>query len=129
MQTILDMALGELSYVERLVKEIRSPQRIDSIILITLFMIVVPIALMNLLIGVAVGDIEAIKNQAEIRLLTNQVCEMTSLPINNQLFYKTHTRTHTIFEDNLYTHIPNFNTKSCYDAQNELQHFRQKIWN
>ena len=66
---------------------------------------------MNLLIGVAVGDIEAIKNQAEIRLLTNQVCDMTSLPINNQLFYKTHT-THTIFEDNLYTHIPNFKIQS-----------------
>ena len=122
------MALGELSYVERFVTDNNSPLRVDRIILITLFMIVVPIALMNLLIGVAVGDIDAIKNQAEIRLLTNQVCDMTSLPINNQLFYKTHT-THTIFGDNLYTHIPNFNTKSCYDAQNELQHFRQRIWN
>ena len=128
MTTILDMALGELSYVERFVTDNSSPLREDSIILITLFMVVVPIALMNLLIGVAVGDIEAIKNQAEIRLLTNQVCDMTSLPINNQLFYKTHT-THTIFEDNMYTHIPNFNTKSCYDAENELQHFRQRIWN
>ena len=71
------MALGELSYVERFVTDNNSPLRVDSIILITLFMIVVPIALMNLLIGVAVGDIEAIKNQAEIRLLTNQVCDMT----------------------------------------------------
>ena len=71
------MALGELSYVERFVTDNSSPLRIDSIILITLFMVVVPIALMNLLIGVAVGDIEAIKNQAEIRLLTNQVCDMT----------------------------------------------------
>ena len=91
MTTILDMALGELSYVERFVTDNSSPLGIDSIILITLFMVVVPIALMNLLIGVAVGDIEAIKNQAEIRLLTNQVCDMACLffitLLSSLLFY------------------------------------------
>lgn len=74
MSTVLDMALGELNYVDRFVTGNTGPLRIDGLVLITLFMVCVPIALMNLLIGVAVGDIEAIKNQAEIRLLTNQVC-------------------------------------------------------
>ncbi|KAL4239818.1 hypothetical protein ACF0H5_000620 [Mactra antiquata] len=65
--TVLAMTLGEINFVDVYVERDNSPFIIDSYIIVTLFMIVMPIALMNLLIGVAVGDIDKIQKQAYIK--------------------------------------------------------------
>lgn len=67
------MALGELSFVEEFIENNTGPFRVDNLILISVFMIVMPIALMNLLIGVAVGDIDAIKSESAIMLIALRV--------------------------------------------------------
>jgi len=71
--SVFDMALGELNYVDRFVISDTQPFRIDNLIIFTIFMVIVPISLMNLLIGVAVGDIDAIQSQAKMKLVTLRV--------------------------------------------------------
>ena len=50
--TVLAMTLGEIGFVETFVESDNYPFTIDSYILITLFMIIMPIALMNLLVSI-----------------------------------------------------------------------------
>ena len=71
--SVFDMALGGLNYVDRFVISDIKPFRIDNLIIFTIFMVIVPISLMNLLIGVAVGDIDAIQSQAKMKLVTLRV--------------------------------------------------------
>lgn len=71
--TVMDMALGELSYIERALQENAGPFQNDNLILMTLFMILISISLINLLIGVAVGDIDAIKSDANIMVIALRV--------------------------------------------------------
>ncbi|XP_060576349.1 transient receptor potential cation channel subfamily A member 1-like [Ruditapes philippinarum] len=65
--TVLAMTLGEINFVDVYVEQDNSPFTVDAYIIVTLFMIIMPIALMNLLIGVAVGDIDKIQKQAYIK--------------------------------------------------------------
>ncbi|XP_053379727.1 transient receptor potential cation channel subfamily A member 1-like [Mercenaria mercenaria] len=65
--TVLAMTLGEINFVDVYVEQDNSPFTADAYIIVTMFMIVMPIALMNLLIGVAVGDIDKIQKQAYIK--------------------------------------------------------------
>ncbi|XP_052775475.1 transient receptor potential cation channel subfamily A member 1-like [Mya arenaria] len=65
--TVLSMTLGEIGFVETFVESNNSPFTVDSYIILILFVIVMPIALMNLLIGIAVGDIDKIQKQAYIK--------------------------------------------------------------
>ncbi|XP_067935402.1 transient receptor potential cation channel subfamily A member 1-like isoform X2 [Watersipora subatra] len=69
----MNMALGELSFVDRFVISNTGPFRGDNFVLITIFMVVVPIALVNLLIGVAVGDIDLVKSKATLRFISLNV--------------------------------------------------------
>ena len=69
------MALGELDFVERFIDTNTGPFYVDNLLLIGLFMIIMPIALMNLLIGVAVGDIDAIKNDSTFRRIMLRVSD------------------------------------------------------
>lgn len=67
------MALGEISFVDRFIATNTGPFQLDNLIIISIFMAVIPIALMNLLIGIAVGDIDAIKADSTIRLIALRV--------------------------------------------------------
>jgi len=67
------MALGGLNYVDRFDISDTEPLRIDNLLIFTIFMVIVPISLMNLLIGVAVGDIDAIQSQAKMKLVSLRV--------------------------------------------------------
>lgn len=59
------------------------PEKIKTIFLINyttaLFMILMPILLMNLLIGLAVGDIESVRRNAQLKRLAMQVVLHTEL--------------------------------------------------
>ncbi|KAK3091697.1 hypothetical protein FSP39_021951 [Pinctada imbricata] len=71
--TVVAMMLGELNYITNFVMSDTSPFLIDNYFLILSFMITIPLALMNLLIGIAVGDIEKIQKQAYIKRLGIQL--------------------------------------------------------
>ena len=73
------MALGELKFLDRLIYSDIRPFVADNLFIMGLFMIMVPIALINLLIGVAVGDIESIRNMASMNQLKLKVSHMLHL--------------------------------------------------
>ncbi|KAK3090273.1 hypothetical protein FSP39_010553 [Pinctada imbricata] len=73
---VFAMTLGELNYIDTFVTSDNSPFTTDNYILVTIFMFVMPIALMNLLIGVAVGDIEKIQKQAYLTKIKIQVSDL-----------------------------------------------------
>ena len=49
------------------------PDPISAFIILGLFMVLMPILLMNLLIGLAVGDIESVRRNAQLKRLAMQV--------------------------------------------------------
>jgi transient receptor potential cation channel subfamily A protein 1 len=49
------------------------PHPISSFLMLGIFMVLMPILLMNLLIGLAVGDIESVRRNAQLKRLAMQV--------------------------------------------------------
>ena len=49
------------------------PYPIPAFLILGLFMVLMPILLMNLLIGLAVGDIESVRRNAQLKRLAMQV--------------------------------------------------------
>ena len=52
MLTVLAMTLGEMNYVDVFVESDNFPFTIDSYIVVGIFMLMMPIALVNLLVGI-----------------------------------------------------------------------------
>lgn len=50
------------------------PFPLPAFLILGLFMVLMPILLMNLLIGLAVGDIESVRRNAQLKRLAMQVC-------------------------------------------------------
>ncbi|XP_039436937.1 transient receptor potential cation channel subfamily A member 1-like isoform X2 [Culex pipiens pallens] len=76
------MMLGEMDFLGTYVQPYYSselPYPIPSFIILSLFMILMPILLMNLLIGLAVGDIESVRRNAQLKRLAMQVVLHTEL--------------------------------------------------
>ncbi|XP_074605773.1 transient receptor potential cation channel subfamily A member 1-like isoform X1 [Acropora palmata] len=69
---VLNMMIGELEYNTFFVDKSLFIPDITRFIF-TIFCILMPIVFMNLLIGLAVGDIESIQKNAELRLLAVQI--------------------------------------------------------
>lgn len=74
------MMLGELDFVGTYVQpyyksetETNLPFPIPTFFILVLFMVFMPILLMNLLIGLAVGDIESVRRNAQLKRLAMQV--------------------------------------------------------
>jgi transient receptor potential cation channel subfamily A protein 1 len=79
------MMLGEIDFFEIYVKPHNTdmsgvvqdrpklPFAVPSFVMLGLFMILMPILLMNLLIGLAVGDIESVRRNAQLKRLAMQV--------------------------------------------------------
>ena len=65
------MTMGELDYSKIITailnKKVGYPDRILAILFFIMFLIVMPLVFMNLLLGLAVGDIENIRNKADIK--------------------------------------------------------------
>ncbi|XP_055535400.1 transient receptor potential cation channel subfamily A member 1 isoform X2 [Wyeomyia smithii] len=70
------MMLGEIDFIGTYVQPFYNselPFPIPSFVILSLFMILMPILLMNLLIGLAVGDIESVRRNAQLKRLAMQV--------------------------------------------------------
>ena len=72
------MMLGELEYERSYLENIRE-QHFGNInlIMLLLFAIIMPILLMNLLVGLAIGDLMQIRQNARLKRLAMQVCVFT----------------------------------------------------
>ncbi|XP_055621536.1 transient receptor potential cation channel subfamily A member 1 isoform X2 [Toxorhynchites rutilus septentrionalis] len=76
------MMLGEMDFLGTYVQPYYSeelPFPIPSFVILSIFMILMPILLMNLLIGLAVGDIESVRRNAQLKRLAMQVVLHTEL--------------------------------------------------
>uniref|UniRef100_A0A182J6U6 Ion transport domain-containing protein n=1 Tax=Anopheles atroparvus TaxID=41427 RepID=A0A182J6U6_ANOAO len=76
------MMLGEMDFVGTYVQPFHVgdlPFPLPSFVILCLFMILMPILLMNLLIGLAVGDIESVRRNAQLKRLAMQVVLHTEL--------------------------------------------------
>lgn len=80
------MMLGEIDFLGTYVRpyylneEGRSlPFPIPAFLILGLFMVLMPILLMNLLIGLAVGDIESVRRNAQLKRLAMQVSNKNEL--------------------------------------------------
>ncbi|KAH8370269.1 hypothetical protein KR093_002845 [Drosophila rubida] len=76
------MMLGELDFVGTYVttyyrEQLKVPM--TSFLILSVFMVLMPILLMNLLIGLAVGDIESVRRNAQLKRLAMQVVLHTEL--------------------------------------------------
>ena len=76
------MMLGEMDFVGTYVQPFHNEQLlfpVPAFVILALFMILMPILLMNLLIGLAVGDIESVRRNAQLKRLAMQVVLHTEL--------------------------------------------------
>ncbi|CAH1647463.1 unnamed protein product [Spodoptera littoralis] len=80
------MMLGELDFVGTYVQpyyksetDILLPFPMPTFFILGIFMVLMPILLMNLLIGLAVGDIESVRRNAQLKRLAMQVVLHTEL--------------------------------------------------
>ncbi|XP_063697805.1 transient receptor potential cation channel subfamily A member 1 [Culicoides brevitarsis] len=76
------MMLGEIDFIGTYVQPYyleELPFPIPSFIILCIFMILMPILLMNLLIGLAVGDIESVRHNAKLKRLAMQVVLYTEI--------------------------------------------------
>lgn len=73
------MMLGEIDFLGTYVRpyqfeeETMLPYPVPTFLLLGVFMVLMPILLMNLLIGLAVGDIESVRRNAQLKRLAMQV--------------------------------------------------------
>jgi transient receptor potential cation channel subfamily A member 1 len=74
------MMLGEIDFVGTYVQpyyksetDVVLPFPISTFCVLGMFMVLMPILLMNLLIGLAVGDIESVRRNAQLKRLAMQV--------------------------------------------------------
>lgn len=74
------MMLGEIDFVGTYVTPLYKKSSetfllypITTFIILALFMVLIPVLLMNLLIGLAVGDIESVRRNAQLKRLAMQV--------------------------------------------------------
>lgn len=79
------MMLGEIDFLGTYVQPYyhpmdddvrRLPYPIPAFLILGIFMVLMPILLMNLLIGLAVGDIESVRRNAQLKRLAMQVIHL-----------------------------------------------------
>lgn len=82
------MMLGEIDFINTYVLPFYKsetepcmslPFPIPAFLILGIFMVLMPILLMNLLIGLAVGDIESVRRNAQLKRLAMQVVHHTEL--------------------------------------------------
>ena len=84
------MMLGEIDFLSTYVQsyyhenlKTTLPYPIPAFLILGLFMVLMPILLMNLLIGLAVGDIESVRRNAQLKRLAMQVRMIRDFEILN----------------------------------------------
>lgn len=107
--TVLAMTLGELNFVDNFVSGLDRTFYYDNLTLFILFAMIMPISLMNLLIGVAVGDIDAVQKRAYLVRLSIQIDFITNAERTFPRYFqrKFHKKEHVI--------TPNSNMNSRFN--------------
>jgi len=84
------MMLGDIDFLSTYVQsyyrenvKTTLPYPIPAFLILGLFMVLMPILLMNLLIGLAVGDIESVRRNAQLKRLAMQVRMIRDFEILN----------------------------------------------
>ncbi|XP_062599136.1 transient receptor potential cation channel subfamily A member 1-like, partial [Saccostrea cucullata] len=107
--TVLSMTLGEINYIDNFMSGADAAFYVDNLILFLLFALIMPISLMNLLIGIAVGDIEAVQKKAYITRLSIQIDFLCNTEITFPRYFQK-----KFYKRNL-TVIPNKNINSRFN--------------
>jgi len=63
------------------------PYPVPVFLMLGVFMVLMPILLMNLLIGLAVGDIESVRRNAQLKRLAMQVKKLYNNNFNVQILF------------------------------------------
>ncbi|RDD38699.1 Transient receptor potential cation channel subfamily A member 1 [Trichoplax sp. H2] len=90
---VIDMMVGEIDYMDVFVTPISNqtiayPHNILVLSFTILFIFLMPILLTNLMTGLAIGDIEEIKQNASLRRLQNQVEFLDDLERSMPLYFR-----------------------------------------
>lgn len=83
---IVVMTLGEIEYIDGFLTDDLSPFYVDALLVLLVFLFLMPLVLMNLMIGVAVGDIEKIQRNAYLKRIGLQVDLMYNIENNMPKF-------------------------------------------
>ncbi|CAL1545875.1 unnamed protein product [Lymnaea stagnalis] len=75
----LAMTIGELNFRDNFIKVDNSPYTLDMFFLFPLFILLMNLSLMNLMIGLAVGDINKVQKKAYLTRLRKQVFYLLEL--------------------------------------------------
>ncbi|XP_031563358.1 transient receptor potential cation channel subfamily A member 1-like isoform X2 [Actinia tenebrosa] len=73
---VFAMTIGEIEYSRYFVDEgrlLKGTEENLAMFVFILFCLLMPIALMNLLIGLAVGDIDSVQNHAELKMMATEI--------------------------------------------------------
>lgn len=90
------MMLGEIDFIATYVQPYYKPESdtilpfpMPTFLILALFMVFMPILLMNLLIGLAVGDIESVRRNAQLKRLAmqvrNNICYLSTITKDNNM--------------------------------------------
>ncbi|XP_065193226.1 transient receptor potential cation channel subfamily A member 1-like [Sycon ciliatum] len=105
------MMLGEVEYVNIFVSGLSDVPYVGvSVFIYILFILIMPILLMNLLVGLAVGDIETVKQSAFLKRLEMQVEMISSVErwmpyVVQKYFYKTSLQRYPRRPKNIYCKV------------------------
>lgn len=99
------MMLGEIDFLGSYVQpfymvqdgERRTlPLPLTTFLVLGMFMVIMPILLMNLLIGLAVGDIESVRRNAQLKRLAMQVRALAMQSMHSKLWNGFAVRRHCV---------------------------------
>lgn len=126
MLSVFVMMLGNIYYIENWVRPFVDPDPYTmhfsslSFLILVAFIVLIAILLMNLLIGLAVGDIESVQRNARLRRLAMQVDIFTELERKlSQRFLEFVDKTET-------KHYPNMRCHRMAKFVNSLVHFEEE---
>ncbi|KAL5108651.1 Transient receptor potential cation channel subfamily A member 1 [Taenia crassiceps] len=76
---VFSMSLGDFNFVDTIIEPLTDDNRLTmhfpevTLVMFVIFLLFAPMILTNLLVGLAVGDIDAVRQQAAIRLISQTV--------------------------------------------------------
>ncbi|EDV18639.1 uncharacterized protein TRIADDRAFT_62868 [Trichoplax adhaerens] len=100
------MMIGEMEYTDSWMSQIQKnkiplPKSVTALVMIVIFIFLMPIVLTNLMVGLAVGDIDKVRREAGFRLLSSRVEYLDdlerTLPLRfrNRFYKRGHTDKYT----------------------------------
>ncbi|PAA75698.1 hypothetical protein BOX15_Mlig025935g2 [Macrostomum lignano] len=83
-----DMTVGELDFVTYFISNSYGGMQTGLLVVFVIFVIIMPIGLMNLLVGIAVGDIDGISKEASLKLIDIRITLFYELETNLPRYFQ-----------------------------------------